>query len=394
MKVLYLECNAGISGDMVIGALSDLLDNPDNFTRMMNDAGIPSVKTTLENSDVFGIAGIRAHISVDGVEEGHEHHHHEHNTLAHVTDIIKGLNISDKVKEDAIAIYQTIAEAEAEAHGKPVDLIHFHEVGALDAVADIVGACMLFEVLAPEKIVASPVRTGFGQVRCAHGLLPVPAPATASILKGIPVYAGDEEGEFCTPTGAAILKHFADEYSGMPTLAFDKVGIGLGSKQFRTANMLRAFLGNADTNLPTIDEITCDIDDMTPEDIGGVIELLLSNGALDAFIRPCTMKKGRPGFELTCLSKKADTEDLVMTILAHTSTIGLRIHEAKRYAMSSRFETYHTDFGDVRIKISEGFGLRKWKPEYNDLVKAADGNGVTLKEIRDSIRYDPDEEED
>ncbi len=394
MKILYLECNAGISGDMVLGALSDLLDDPEEFTRRMKTAGIPEVKATLENADVFGIAGIRAHITVDGVEEGHDAHHHEHHTLANVIGVIQNLNVSDKVKEDAIAIYRTIAEAEAEAHGQPVDLIHFHEVGALDAVADIVGACILFEIVAPEKVISSPVRTGFGQVHCAHGLLPVPAPATASILKGIPAYAGDEEGEFCTPTGAAILKHFADEFSNMPTLAFDRIGIGLGSKQFKTANMLRAFLGDVDSKLPVIDEITCNIDDMTPEDIGGIIELLLSNGALDAFIRPCTMKKGRPGFELTCLSKKADTEDLSMTILAHTSTIGLRIHEAKRYAMSSRFENYRTDFGDVRIKISEGFGLRKWKPEYNDLVKVADGNGVTLKEIRDNIRYDPDEEED
>ncbi len=395
MKVLYLECNAGASGDMVLGALSDLLDDPKDFARMMESAGIPHVKTTLENSDVFGIAGIRAHISVDGAEEGHEgHRHHEHHTLSNVIGVIEGLNVSDKVKEDAVAIYRTIAEAEAEAHGQPVDLIHFHEVGALDAVADIVGACMLFETIAPSRVIASPVRTGFGQVHCAHGLLPVPAPATAAILKGIPVYAGDEEGEFCTPTGAAILKHFADEFNNMPTLAFDRVGIGLGSKQYRTANLLRAFLGNAENDLPVIDEITCDIDDMTPEDIGGVIELLLSNGALDAFIRPCIMKKGRPGFELTCLTRKDDTEDISMTILAHTSTIGLRIHEAKRYAMSSRFETYRTDFGDVRIKVSEGFGLRKWKPEYNDLVRAADGNGVTLKEVRDGIRYDPDEEED
>ncbi len=395
MKVLYLECNAGASGDMVLGALSDLLDEPAEFAAMMESAGIPHVKTALEDANVFGIAGIRAHISIDGVEEGHEeHHHHEHHSLSNVVGIIEGLSVSDKVKEDATAIYRIIAEAEAEAHGKPVDLIHFHEVGALDAVADIVGACMLFERLAPGRVIVSPVRTGFGQVHCAHGLLPVPAPATAHILKGMPVFAGDEEGEFCTPTGAAILKHFADGFSNMPTLSFDRVGIGLGSKQFRTANMLRAFLGEADSDLPVIDEITCDIDDMTPEDIGGVIELLLSGGALDAFIRPCIMKKGRPGFDLTCLTRKEDTEDSSMAILAHTSTIGLRIHEAKRYAMSSRFESYRTDFGDVRIKVSEGFGLRKWKPEYNDLVKAADGNGVTLKEVRDSIRYDPDEEED
>ncbi len=395
MKVLYLECNAGASGDMVLGALSDLLDDPREFTRMMESAGIPHVKTVLEDADVFGIAGIRAHIAVDGVEEGHgDHHHHEHHTLSNIIGVIEGLNVSGKVKKDAAAIYKVIAEAEAEAHGQHVDLIHFHEVGALDAVADIVGACMLFEALAPEKVIASPVRTGFGQVRCAHGLLPVPAPATASILKGVPCYAGDEEGEFCTPTGAAILKHFADGFSSMPTLAFDKVGIGLGSKQFRTANMLRAFLGSTDSDLPVIDEITCNIDDMTSEDIGGVIELLLSSGALDAFIRPCIMKKGRPGFELTCLTRKSDTEDIAMIILAHTSTIGLRIHEAKRYAMSSHFETYRTDFGDVRIKVSEGFGLRKWKPEYNDLVKAADSNGVTISEVRNCIRYDPDEDDE
>ncbi len=386
---------------MILGALTDLLKDPSDFKKMIESAGIPGISVSVEQGDVFGISGTKVHISINGVEEGHEHehghghahhHHHEHHTLSNVTDIIRSLNVSEQVKQDACEIYGTIAEAESEAHGVPVDLVHFHEVGALDAVADIVGACMLIERLAPEQILASPVRVGYGQVKCAHGVLPVPAPATASIIKGIPVYAGDEEGEFCTPTGAAILKHFVKKFGQMPTMLYDELGIGLGSKVFRTANMLRAFVGDTGNSLPSIKEIKCNIDDMTSEDIGNIIELLLTKGALDAFIAPCVMKKGRPGFELTCLSRPEDAEELSILILAHTSTIGVRVHDCERYAMSSRFEKCTTEYGEIRIKVSEGFGLRKWKPEYEDVNRAAFENDVTLNEVRNRIRFDLGEE--
>lgn len=395
MRTLYLQCNAGASGDMILGALAHLLDDPEEFGRMINSAGIPGTVTDIERRETFGISGLKVHISIHGQEEGEEHHHHhhhsehhhEHHSLSNVLGVIDGLNVSDRVKKDAKEIYNLIAKAESEMHGTTVDLVHFHEVGALDAVADIVGACMLIEKLSPDTIVASPVRVGFGQVHCAHGLLPVPAPATASILKGIPIYAGDEEGEFCTPTGAAILSHFTDRFEQMPAMAFEKVGYGLGSKQFRIANMLRAYLSDDYGELPHIKEINCNIDDMTPEDLGGIIELLLDNNALDAFIAPCIMKKGRPGFALTCLCRESEMDKLAHLILENTSTIGLRVHDCERYAMTSRFETCSTPYGDIRVKVSEGFGIRKRKPEYDDLALAAAKHNVPIGKVRDSVTF-------
>lgn len=396
MKTLYIECNAGASGDMILGALTDLLGNREEFGQTIESLGIPGVKVSAETGESKKITGTKIHITVDGIEEGHgkEGHRHAHRRLSDVLGIINGLNVSDRVKKDASEIYAIVAGAESKAHGVPVDLVHFHEVGALDAVADIVGACLLIEKIDPEEIIVSPVRTGYGQVRCAHGTVPVPAPATADILKGIPVYAGDEEGEFCTPTGAAVLRHFADRFQRMPEMVFDGLGCGIGSREFGIANVLRAYLGNTGNVLPSIKEITCDIDDMTPEDLGGIIGLLLESGALDAFIKPCIMKKGRPGFELTCLCKDENLDKLVRTVLAHTSTRGLRVHECTRYAMESRFDSCRTEYGNIGIKISEGFGLRKWKPEYRDILRAADGNGVTVSDVRNAIKYDPDKRND
>ena len=305
MKTLYLECNAGASGDMILGSLTDLLKDPFEFKQMIECAGIPGITAEVTVDDQSSVAGIRVHIMVDGIEEGskEESGHHDHHALKDVISIIGGLNVSDMVKSDAAQIYRIIAEAESNVHGKPVNEVHFHEVGALDAIADIVGVCMLIEKLAPEQIIASPLRTGFGTVSCAHGILPVPAPATAYILQGMPVYAGDEEGEFTTPTGAAIVKHFAEAYGQMPLMKFDDVGYGLGRKSFKTANMVRAYLGDVDEALPTVKEISCNIDDMTPEDIGGIIDLLMSAGALDAMITSAMMKKSRPGYIVTCICR-------------------------------------------------------------------------------------------
>ena len=394
MRTLFLECNAGASGDMILGALTDLLKDPAELGAMLESSGIPGVRCENETSDRSSITGTSVRILVDGVEEGTpgEKKHHEHHSLGDVMGIIAGLKVSDRVKKDASEIYSIIAEAESQVHGKPVSEVHFHEVGALDAIADIVGVCLLVEKLAPEQIISSPLRTGYGTVECAHGVLPVPAPATANILKGMPVYAGDEEGEFTTPTGAAIIKHFATRYAQMPVMEYEDCGIGFGKKSSKTANMLRAYIGEAEEAMPTVTEIRTDIDDMTPEDLGGIIDLLMASGALDASICPVIMKKSRPGYILSCICRDEDTDDMAMIILAHTSSVGLRFHRCQRYEMKPSFIKYRTDFGDVRIKISEGYGLRKWKPEHDDMTKAAITNGVTVDEVRKNIHFDPDEE--
>lgn len=270
MKTLYIECNMGAAGDMLLAALLELSPEPDAFIEKMNSLGIPKVKLSSAPSRKCGIVGTSVTVTVDEAEEqsidiptghknphghishhhihGHEHEHHNdhhHSTLAGISSLIGSLPISGKVKSDATAIYNLIAEAEGAAHAMPVDQIHFHEVGMMDAVADIVGVCLLMEELGAEKIIASPVHVGCGQVQCAHGVLPVPAPATAYILKNVPCYGGEIDGELCTPTGAALLKHFADDFGAMPVMKTARIGYGMGKKDFSSANCVRVFWGEA-----------------------------------------------------------------------------------------------------------------------------------------------------
>lgn len=385
MRTIYFECDAGASGDMIVGSLVGLLDDPYEFESMISAAEIPETKVTIEKTQNSGIGGFKIHVSVDGDEEGHACNHHHERHLSDVLEIINSLHVSDGVKKNACEIYRLIAESESEVHGRPVDLVHFHEVGALDAVADIVGACLLIEKISPEKIVSSPVRTGFGHTHCAHGDVPVPAPATALLLRGIPIYAGDIEGEFTTPTGAAILKHFVSVFEHMPLIVTERVGTGLGEKIFPIANILRAILGDSDGPAQTFDEITCNLDDITPEDAAPLIRLLLKEGAKDALFKTCLMKKGRVGLELTCLCWHNDLQRMVDLIFSNTTTIGMRVHECYGYAMRSRFEVRRTPYGDIRIKISEGFGHTRVKPEFDDLCRAAEKNGISIEMVRKSL---------
>ena len=399
MKTLYLECNAGASGDMILGALADLLEDPTEARTLIEGMGIPGIRCSVEKAEKSMITGTRVTVTVDGVDEGdvkEVRSHHPHHHLGDVLGIIRGLNVPERVKDSAVSIYQSIAAAEADVHGKPVNEVHFHEVGALDAIADVVGVCLLIDRLAPSEILASPLRLGFGTVTCAHGVLPVPAPATAHIIRGMKTYAGDAEGEFTTPTGAAIVKQFASSYGPMPEMSVDACGYGIGKKDLPVANVLRAFLGSSESDasdLPEVCEISCEIDDMIPEDLGGVTDVLVSSGALDAYITPVLMKKGRPGYLLTCVCRPEDEEDMATIILTYTTTIGVRVHRARRYEMRSYMSEYTTEFGAVRVKVSEGFGIRKWKPEHADLAKCAEANDVPVSDVRNAVKFDPDEED-
>lgn len=387
MRTLYLECNAGASGDMTLGALADLFEKPEDAKTIIESAGIPDVEVIIERAEKNHIGGTKVRIIAKGQEEGvNEHAHHGHRKLSDVMEIIDSLTISESVRKDAKEIYTNIARAESEVHGEPVGEVHFHEVGMLDAIADVVGSCMLIERLAPDYIVASPLRTGYGYVNCAHGKLPIPAPATAILLKGVESYSGDIEGEFTTPTGAAIVGYFAEEYGQRPRMSIEGIGVGIGHHDHSIPNIMRAFIGESQERLFEIYEINCNIDDMTPEDLGQMVDMLLDEGASDATITPIIMKKGRPGHRLTCLCREADKDRLSKLILANTSTIGLRIWKAERYEMSSHTEVCRTEYGDVRIKVSEGYGIRKWKPEHDDLVRLASENGVTVGKVRDSVR--------
>ncbi len=295
--------------------------------------------------------------------------------------IIEGLNAGEKIKKDVLAVYNLIAEAESHAHGVPVSEIHFHEVGTMDAVADITAVCMLIDELAPDEIVASPVHLGSGSVRCAHGILPVPAPATAYILRGVPVYGGAVEGELCTPTGAALIKHFVTRFGDMPVMKVSGIGYGMGKKDFERANCLRAFLGETeDGTAESILELSCNLDDMTAEEIGFAQEMLFEGGAKDVFTIPIGMKKSRPGVLLSVLCDEEDREKILGLIYKHTSTIGVRERVLCRYTLSRSEESLRTELGTVRVKTSSGYGVTKSKYEYEDLAKIARENDLSLRE--------------
>ena len=321
-------------------------------------------------------------------EHGHGHHHHA--TMAWVGHTIQETNLPPEVKEQALNVYRTIAQAESAAHGCPVDQVHFHEVGALDAVADVTAVCLLMHMLAPEKIVASPVHLGSGQVRCAHGILPVPAPATAYILQGVPAYTGSIRGELCTPTGAALLKTFAQSFGPMPVMVTEKVGIGVGNKDFEAANVLRVFWGSdasqAQQESDQIVELRCNLDDMTGEAIGYASELLLEEGALDVYTVPIQMKKSRPAVMLCCLCHAPQRDKLTQLMLRHTTTWGVRASVMGRSVLSTRIVPVKTKYGVVRVKQGTGYGVKKSKVEYGDMAAAAAQAGVELAKVERAAR--------
>lgn len=307
-----------------------------------------------------------------------------------VEHTIQETSLPPEVKEQALQVYHAIAQAESAAHGCPVDQVHFHEVGALDAVADVTAVCLLLHILAPEKIIASPVHLGSGQVRCAHGILPVPAPATAYILQGVPAYTGTIRGELCTPTGAALLKTFAQSFGPMPVMVTEKVGIGVGSKDFEAANILRVFWGTdaeqEQTKKDQIVELRCNLDDMTGEAIGYVCELLLEEGALDVYTAPIQMKKSRPAVLLCCLCHPSEQDKLTQLMLRHTTTWGVRASAMGRSVLATRIVPVKTKYGMIRIKQGTGYGVKKCKVEYGDMAAAAARAGVELARVERAAR--------
>lgn len=388
MKILYLDCGMGAAGDMLSSALFELIDNKKEFLENINSAGIPSVIVTAENSVKCGISGTHLRVKINGEEEGKScsyHSSHHHNSLTDIEHIINHLSMSEKVKKNVVAVYKMIAFAESKVHNVPVSEIHFHEVGALDAIADIAMFCVLVDLIGADKIVASPVNVGSGKVACAHGTLPVPAPATAEILKGISAYSNGIDGELCTPTGAALLKFFVNYFSDMPYMAVDKIGYGMGTKDFETANCVRAFIGTAENdadNTDSVVELSCNIDDMTAEELSFAADILLDSGALDVFTLPVVMKKGRLGSLLTVICKSEDKDKFVKLIFKHTSTIGIRESIHKRYVMNREICIAETEFGAVKIKNSSGYGTKKSKFEYENLVRICRENNISLDKLK------------
>lgn len=295
--------------------------------------------------------------------------------------------LEDSVKEDVLAVYRLLAEAEAHAHGTDTGSVHFHEVGTKDAIADITFVCLLLRELRPERITASPVHVGSGKVRCAHGILPVPAPATAHLLKGIPSYGGELKAELCTPTGAALLKHFVTEFGPMPVLRVEKTGYGCGKKEFENyANLLRVMLGEAEDKKDMVIEFVTNVDDMTPEDAGFAQEQLFAAGAIEVYTQTVYMKKNRPGLLLSVMCREEDREAVLHALFRHTTTIGVREYRSVRHVLERTIETRETPFGEVRVKKSTGFGVTREKIEHDDLARIAREQGTGIADIRTKIQ--------
>jgi uncharacterized protein (TIGR00299 family) protein len=403
MKTLYIQCNMGCAGDMLMSALSELLPNKDEFFQKLNKIGLKDVVYESKAVERCGITGTLTDVKINGeIEEStdndhnhehshhhHDHHHHEHSNMKSITEIINGLNIPEKVKNDAIEVYNIIADAESKVHNKHVDMIHFHEVGNKDAIADIVGVSYIMYELDVDNICCSNINVGSGTVKCAHGILPVPAPATALIMKGMPVYSNDVVGELCTPTGAALLKYFVNEYKPMPTIEIEKIGYGMGHKEFETANCVRAILGNTqEEKTDTITKLECNIDDMTGEEISFAEEMLFSAGARDVFTVPIYMKKNRPAVILTCLCVERDKNKIVETIFKYTSTIGVRESIMNRYILERKIEEKNTKLGTIQVKKSFGYGCEKEKIEYSTLSELATKNDMSISQVKKIISED------
>ena len=413
MKQLYFDLSMGAAGDMLTAALLSLTPDPEAFVKKLNAAGIPGVTFAAVPAVTCGVSGTRMEVRVNGAEEaaffhehGHEHEHphdhdhghdhphgheydhdhgHPHSGMEEIAHLFSHLNVSDRVRRDALAVYGLIADAESRVHGVPVTQVHFHEVGALDAVADVTAVCMLMEAIAPDRVAASAVHVGSGTVRCAHGVLPVPAPATAELLKGIPSYGGEIVGELCTPTGAALVRYFVSDFGPQPLMRVGAIGCGVGHKTFAAANMLRATLGETDAGgADAVAELRFEVDDMTAEEIAFAADRLLDAGAKDVYTVAAGMKKGRPGTLVTVLCDPADRESMLRLIFLHTATLGVREAVLRRYVLDRRTETVQTACGPVQKKISEGCGVTKEKYEFEDLARIARQTGCSLREAREA----------
>ena len=405
MRTLYLDCGMGAAGDMLAGALLELIPDADAFLERMRKIGIPDVEIRREASVKCGVRGTHVHVSVHGIEEseelykeahahdhdhghdhGHDHDHpHSHQGLGGIGHLVRDhLDLPAQTAEDVMAVYRIIAEAEGKVHGALPEEIHFHEVGTMDAVTDIVMVCSLIRELAPEKVIASPVNAGGGEVRCAHGILPVPAPATALIMQdAVPFYESGIRSELCTPTGAALLRYFVDEFAPMPLMKVSAVGYGMGSKDFPRANCVRAMLGESGEDLQErMLILSCNVDDMTAEEIGFAMEELLASGAREVYTIPVGMKKNRQGTLIETICGEEERDAMVRRIFALTTTLGIREAPVTRHILDRETVTEETEFGPVRRKRAQGYGVSRSKLEYDDLARIAREHGCGIREAR------------
>jgi uncharacterized protein (TIGR00299 family) protein len=370
MKTCYLDAFSGISGDMTVGALIDAGASADAVIDALASLG---ARVSVEKTRRGGVTASKFRVEK---ESGAGHRH-----LPKILEMIAGSHISERAKRDAAAVFTKLGEAEARVHGITIEKVHFHEVGAMDSIADIVGACVALDLLGVEEMRCSAINLGSGTVKTEHGVLPVPAPATAALLEGKPVYARGPEVELTTPTGAAIVATLAAGFGAMSAMRIGSIGYGAGDRDFaEQPNVLRAMVGESATapEAMLVSVIEANIDDANPQVLGYAIERLMEAGALDASLTPIQMKKNRPGSLLRVIAKPEDQETLAQLIFAETSTLGLRIHSAERRVEERSVIRVDTEFGEIRVKVS-GHGM--FAPEYEDCRAIAVRTGTPLSKV-------------
>lgn len=438
MRIAYLECFSGISGDMFMGSLLDAGVSPQLLQDAVAALGL-GAKLEISRVERSGISATKVDVWVDGKKDmpreeywsntpaapaqasaehvHHEHEHHEHSHshqhshdestrtaasaphshqphahshshrgLTEIRQIISASKISESAKATAISIFAALGAAEARIHNVPVEEIHFHEVGAVDAMVDIVCAAVGAEAIGVDEFVCSPLNVGGGTVRCAHGTFPVPAPATVELLKGTPVYSSGVQAELVTPTGAAIVKTLVRRFDSFPRMKIEKTGYGAGSRDFeQNPNVVRLVIGTSatlKTNAETISVLEANLDDLNPQVFGYVLDRLLAEGALDVFGIPVQMKKSRPGTLLTVLCKPEDAGKLMQILFAETTTLGVRQRDEIRQTLARRWENVRTQWGEVRIKIASMNGtVTNYAPEYEDCRRIAAEHRIPLKTV-------------
>jgi len=400
VKTLYFDCFSGASGDMIIGALLDLGLPLDDLRAALGSLTVEYGSVTAERVLRAGVSATKFHVLEAGSSHdrnhshdhhgAHDHHHshahhHHHRSIAEITALIRKSALSAAGKDRAIHLFERLAAAEAAIHAIPVENVHLHEVGALDSIIDIVGAVHGLERLGADRIVSSPLNLGGGTVKCAHGLFPVPAPATARLLQGVPVYSRDPQMELVTPTGALLVTGYATAFGPLPAMTLSQIGYGAGDRDPKNhPNVLRVIVGEAnDGNDEQIVEMTCEIDDMNPQLFGPLMDRLHGAGALDVFYAPVQMKKNRPGTLVTILSTPEHRERLSGILFAETTTIGVRYQEMRRERLDREIVSVETPLGGIRFKVSGRHGkVLNAAPEFDDCARVAAERGLPLKDVQ------------
>lgn len=385
MKTLYFDCFAGASGDMILGALVGVGVDPQLLMEQLAFLGVSGYEINFETVDRSGISATHARVRTA--------HEHAHRHLGDILKIIYESRLSAEVKDRAARVFSRLAEAEAHVHNVAVERIHFHEVGALDAIIDVVGACIGFELLKIERFACSQLHVGSGMVEMAHGRFPVPPPAVAELLKDAPVYSSDIVGELVTPTGAAIITTVCREFGRLPQMRIERTGYGAGTREYQNfPNALRLMIGDdAEAAESTGDErlliIETNIDDMSPQIYGHVLEEALKRGALDCYLTPVQMKKNRPGTLISILCRMEERDALCELLLTETTTLGVRFYEVMRRALERRMVKVETEFGVIDVKVASLDGRRvKEMPEYEQCRAAAEKANVPLQVVERAAR--------